>query len=35
MHNARSRPPVAIDSGHVAPDHAVRPRDELRFDFGE
>jgi hypothetical protein len=33
MDDARPRATIRTDGGHVAPDHAVRPLDELRFGF--
>jgi len=35
MDDADTRAAVQTDGGHIAPDHAVRALDELRFDLGE
>jgi hypothetical protein len=35
MDDARSRSAGGVDGRHVAPDHAVRPRNEFRLDLGE
>jgi hypothetical protein len=35
MNDAGARTAVRTNGGHIAPDHAVRPFDELGFDLRE